>query len=73
MRLRCLSKFGKWIDYGKSQVKKFLSKRARSGSRDRFGGEATFFKFLKCIDYGECYTRGVATGLVYRVGHVTAV
>ena len=34
-----LSKFGKWIDYGKSHLrgKKFPPKRAWSESRDRFG------------------------------------
>ena len=34
--------------------KKFPPKEARSGSRDRFGGEAMLFKFRKCIDYSNC-------------------
>jgi len=41
-----------------AMVKNSHPKVAWSGSRGRFGDEATLFKFRNCIDYGQCHTGG---------------
>jgi len=61
LKLCCLNLANKWIDYSKFHPmgKKIPPERGVVWVMWLFfWDEASIFKFRKCINYGECHTRG---------------